>query len=170
MRVSDNEHLETLLWAALLAFHECLLRAHQAPHAEAPTQEVLAVKQQFPGNLHQGVVDIQKQVSRGAGAQPGLDGRGQELAVQRGALRFDLLPGSRSERAATVGHALHQGHHGVDGLLHGRHGDLEIFVVAHRFFFPWPAFVGAELEPFALAGDIQGKDFRGPRDHPGATQ
>ena len=43
----------------LLALHEGLLRAHQASHAEASTQEGLAVIQQLPGNLHQGVIDVQ---------------------------------------------------------------------------------------------------------------
>ena len=87
-----------------------------------------------------------------------------------GALRCNLLPGRRGERAAAVGNALQQGHHGVDVLLYSRKGDVEIFVVADRPLFPWPALVGAELEPFTLAGDVQNKNFRGPCDHSGAAQ
>ena len=59
LRIGDDEHLEGLLERSL-ALHQGLLRAHQASHAEASTQEGLAVIQQLPGNLYQGVVDVRK--------------------------------------------------------------------------------------------------------------
>ena len=61
LRVSNNAHLERLFMRPSRPVNERLLRTDKAADVEATAQEGRAVIQQFPGHLHQGIIEIEQE-------------------------------------------------------------------------------------------------------------
>ena len=113
----------------------------------------MAVEEQLPGDLHEGIVDIEEQVCGVARAELRLDAGGEQLVVQTPPACFDLVPDGSPEGPVAI-RAAQQRHQGVHFVLDSLKRDREMFITLDRPFFLRPALVGAELQPFLFTGDF----------------